>query len=337
MEGFARAVAAGLGVQGGAPAPSSPYADWIQAVVSDLQKNRGKSIVIAGDYQPPVVHALAHAMNQALGNVGTTVTYVEPIAANPTNHIESIKELARDIAAGSVDTLIIIGGNPVFDAPVDLNFRELIQKVPFTAHLSLYNDETSAYCKWHIPSTHYLESWGDARTYEGTVTIIQPLIEPLYQGAKSAHEMVAAIAGQTDKTAYDIVREFWQANITRFGQAAPAAQPGAASGATPVAQSRAAAAAGGAARAAQPAPDAAATPPGGPTTGTPAGGAPAGGTAPAATSGFDKAWRSAVHWGFIPNTAAKPRPVTPGGSLPAAAAGGNAPALEVVFRPDPSI
>ncbi|HXG63624.1 MAG TPA: TAT-variant-translocated molybdopterin oxidoreductase [Blastocatellia bacterium] len=344
VETVARAIAAGLGVQTGGPAPLTPHGDWVNAVVGDLQKNRGASIVIAGDQQPPVVHALAHAINQALGNVGNTVAYIEPVAANPVNQIESIKELARDIEAGAVDTLIILGGNPVYNAPADLNFRDLLQRVPFTAHLSLYNDETSAWCKWHIPAAHYLESWGDVRAYDGTVTIIQPLIRPLYQNLRSAYEVLAALTPQPERTGYDIVREFWMQNIATFGRTAqPAQQP----------VQTAAATAGGAAQASQtpqspltgqqqppatgprqqPRPEATALA-GGEQTG-PGSPSPAAPATPA--NGFEKAWRKALHDGFIPNTAARPKSVTFRGAIPPPPPSGNQQGLELVFRPDPSI
>src|SRR5207248_9199933 len=119
-------------------------------------------------------HALAAAMNQTLGNVGNTVIYTASLEANPVNQMESVRALVTDMNASAVDTLIIIGGNPVYNAPVDLNFRDALSKVKLRVHLSLYNDETSELCHWHIPEAHYLESWGDARAYDGTVTLMQP-------------------------------------------------------------------------------------------------------------------------------------------------------------------
>ncbi|MGH7429762.1 MAG: TAT-variant-translocated molybdopterin oxidoreductase, partial [Candidatus Methylomirabilaceae bacterium] len=183
IEGVARAVAQGLGVQGasgGAAIPSRVDAKWIAAVVRDLKRHRGSSIVVAGEPQPAAVHALAHAMNGLLGNVGSTVIYTDPIEANPVDHLESLRELAGEMEAGRVELLVILGGNPVFTAPADIPFAEHLSKVRVRVHLSLYDDETSARCDWHVPETHYLESWGDARAYDGTVTIVQPLIAPLY-------------------------------------------------------------------------------------------------------------------------------------------------------------
>ena len=216
IEGFARAVAAGLGARMGDTTGAQPYtahAEWISALVRDLQQHRGASIVIPGDEQSPVVHALAHAMNDALGNVGQTVFYTDPLAVNPVDQMQSLRELVGDIDAGRVDMLVMLGGNPVYNAPADLAFTlDRLNRVKLRIHLSLYKDETSAFSHWHIPEAHYLESWGDARAHDGTVMIIQPLIEPLYSG-RTAHEVLAVFStqqNQTGRTAYDIVRDYWR-------------------------------------------------------------------------------------------------------------------------------
>ncbi len=150
-------------------------------------------------------------MNARLGNVGKTVFYSDPVDANPVNQTESLKELAADIQAGKVDLLIILGGNPAYDAPADLNFTELLKsnKVPLRVHHGLYNNETAELCHWHINQAHELESWGDARAYDGTTSIIQPLIAPLYNG-KSAIEFVALLNGQVEANGYNLVRSYWQ-------------------------------------------------------------------------------------------------------------------------------
>src|SRR6185295_11279306 len=180
-------------------------------IVRDLQAHKGASIVIVGDEQPPEVHAAAHSMNAALGNVGQTVFYSDPIEANSVDQTQSLRELVGDIDAGKVDTLIIIGGNPAYNTPIDLrlDFNRLDKKVKLRAHLSLYNNETSDICHWHIPAAHYLESWGDTRTFDGTVTLVQPLIAPLYEG-RTAHEMLALFSDNYDKKPYEIVKEYWR-------------------------------------------------------------------------------------------------------------------------------
>ncbi len=212
MEAFARAVAQGLGLElDGADGPPLPpaHAKWVAALVRDLLQHRGSSLVVAGEYQPPIVHALAHAMNDFLGNVDRTVIYTDPVEANPLDHMESLRTLVRDMEAGVVDVLVILGGNPVFTASADLHFAERLAKVALRVHLSLYEDETSALCHWHVPAAHYLESWGDVRAYDGTATVLQPLIAPLYNG-KSAHEALAGILGQPDRSGHDIVRDYWK-------------------------------------------------------------------------------------------------------------------------------
>ena len=184
-------------------------------VFADLVRHRGAGVVIAGDHQPPAVHALVHRVNADLGNVGKTVFYTDPVDANPVNQIDSLKDLVADMNGGKVDLLVILGGNPVYDAPADLNFADALKsnKVPLRVHHGLYDNETSQLCHWHVDATHELEAWGDARAYDGTVSIIQPLIAPLYNG-KSALEFVALLSGQADATGYDLVRAYWQKQHT---------------------------------------------------------------------------------------------------------------------------
>ena len=214
IEAFARAVASGLGVQGAQPGPvEGAPADWISEVVKDLQAHRGASLVVPGEFQPPAIHALAHAMNQALGNAGNTIVYTDPVEANPVDDIASLRELVDDINTGQVDLLIIIGGNPVYSAPADLNFNlELLKKAKLRVHMGLYKDETAEICQWHIPQAHFLESWSDVRAYDGTVSIIQPLIAPLYYG-KTAHELLAAFSDRPEQTSHEIVRDYWRSQM----------------------------------------------------------------------------------------------------------------------------
>jgi molybdopterin-containing oxidoreductase family iron-sulfur binding subunit len=207
VEAFADTLAHSVGAKPGIFAPNP--VKWIFELARDLDQHRGTSLVIAGEQQPPAVHALAHAMNEVLGNVGKTVDYTPPAEANPQNALESLKELIADIQAGQVDTLFILGVNPVYNAPADLHFAEHLLKVKTRIQLSLYEDETADLCHWHVPEAHFLEAWGDARAYDGTVSIIQPLISPLYEG-KSAHEILAMLGGQAGSTSHDIVRSYWE-------------------------------------------------------------------------------------------------------------------------------
>ncbi|MDZ4859959.1 MAG: TAT-variant-translocated molybdopterin oxidoreductase, partial [Candidatus Hydrogenedentes bacterium] len=208
IETFARAIARKLGLEAPGAEPDAAHAKFVDAVAGDLQAHAGKSIIIAGDNQPPIVHAIVHAMNDALGNAGTTVLYTDSIEAEPVDQTESLRTLARDMEAGNVDTLFMIGVNPVYESPADLNFAAALQKVNHRIHMGVYQDETSDLCHWHIPEAHYLESWSDCRAYDGTVTFIQPMIAPLYSG-KTAHELLAALFGKGG-TSYDIVRQYWQ-------------------------------------------------------------------------------------------------------------------------------
>ena len=350
MEGFVRAVAGGLGVQlgaGGQGSGAGPYDWWAQAMVRDLQQSRGRSIIIPGDEQSPVIHALAHAMNAALGNVGKTVLYTDPVEAFPEDQTQSLRTLVADMNAGQVETLIILGGNPVYNAPADLKFGESLNKVALRVHLSLYKDETSELCHWHIPEAHYLESWGDTRGHDGTATIIQPLIAPLY-GGRSAHELLAVFSTQQDRTGYDLLRAYWSgqmksggasgARAQSAGQQSPAQTTGgptagtttasnsAATGATaPGGQSSNTATTGASSAVAQ------TTPPTGTTTTA----------AAAAPADFEKLWRKAVHDGFIPNTALPVKTVALKADWANQAAPPAPPAqadeLEIVFRADPTV
>src|SRR3984885_14553500 len=215
LEGLVRGLAAGFGSSGTATGGMGEPANFFAMLAQDLEAHQGSSVVIAGDQQPPAVHALAHAMNTKLGNVGKTVFYTDTVETNPANQAESLKDLAADMSSGKVDLLIILGGNPAYDAPADLNFADAMTsgKVPLRVHHGLYQNETAELCQWHVNQSHELEAWGDARAYDGTVSIIQPLIAPLYNG-KSAIEFVALLSGQTDANGYDLVRAYWQKQHT---------------------------------------------------------------------------------------------------------------------------
>jgi molybdopterin-containing oxidoreductase family iron-sulfur binding subunit len=211
VEQFAREVAARLNVPGATAGSSIPGVpdEWLNAVVQDLAASRGASLVIADPGQPPIVHALAHAINDALGNSGQTVVYLEPVEARPENQLTSLQALLADMRAGRVDTLVILGGNPAYSTPGPLAFAEQLSQVSLRVHLSEYYDETSFRCDWHVPAAHFLESWSDARAYDGTASIIQPLIEPLY-GGKTPHELLAVLQGQPGRSAFDILHAHWK-------------------------------------------------------------------------------------------------------------------------------
>ncbi len=211
IEQFARALATAVGVTASTSQLPAAAEAFVNAVAGDLRAHRGSSVVIAGDNQPPVVHALAHAINEALGNIGRTVVYTDPVSANTADSQESLRDLVSDMRGGKVDMLVILGGNPAYDAPADYAFSQALKetKVPLRIHLGLYQNETAELCHWHVNETHYLESWGDTRAYDGSVIIVQPLIAPLYNG-RSAHEFMALLSGQAEATGYEIVRSYWQ-------------------------------------------------------------------------------------------------------------------------------
>ena len=205
VELFARALAAKIGPGGAAAAPARAE-KFLNAVASDLLKHKGAGLVVAGAQQPAEVHAISHLLNELLGNAGATVYYTEPVEAHPVNHSESLGELCSDMAHGKVDLLLVLGVNPVYDAPHDWDFVAKLKKVATLVHLSPHYDETSEYAHWHIPETHFLETWGDARAFDGTYSVVQPLIAPLYR-AHSAFEVLAAFSDKPGATAYDAVRD----------------------------------------------------------------------------------------------------------------------------------
>lgn len=209
---LAYALASGLGIpglNGTAPALAEQATAFVAAAVADLRAAGGQGLVIAGESQPPEVHALAHAINVALGAVGTTVTYSDPVAVAPTNQLADLRTLADELKSGAVEVLIILDSNPVFTAPADLDFATAMAQARFSAVLNYYDDETAALSTWFVPAAHPLESWGDVRAFDGTTTIIQPLIEPLY-GGRTAHDLLAVMLGQSGQTDYAVVSSYWQ-------------------------------------------------------------------------------------------------------------------------------
>jgi MoCo/4Fe-4S cofactor protein with predicted Tat translocation signal len=202
---IARQVGVGIGTDKGAGAGSETRAGtWIQAVVQDLLAHRGRCLVICGEQQPPSVHALCLAMNSALGNFEKTIHFISP----PVPEIPAPEKLTRAMQGGEVDTLFILGGNPVYNFPADLDFAAALRKVRMPIHLAEAVDETSQICAWHLPQAHFLETWGDAVAFDGTASIQQPVCAPFY-GGKSALELLALLSDHPEKTAHMLIQDYW--------------------------------------------------------------------------------------------------------------------------------
>jgi molybdopterin-containing oxidoreductase family iron-sulfur binding subunit len=200
IAGFAQGLVHGAAPQG----LDSDQQKFFTSLVADLHQSSGKCVVIPGEQASPAVHAAAYALNASLGAVGKTVVYTETVNPIPSEQVADLKSLVADMNAGKVQWLVMLGVNPIYSAPADLNFLDAFNKVPNTVHLGNHVDETGVISLWHINKTHYLESWSDARAYDGTISIIQPMIAPLYDG-KSAHDVFQSVLPNPQLSAYDVV------------------------------------------------------------------------------------------------------------------------------------
>ncbi len=285
IQGVAMALAAktlerlgGAGDMGGAlaRADAGAHAEWVDAAAEDLAAHKGAAVVLVGESQAPGVHALFHAVNAALGAVGGVATYRARSDEESASSLESITTLAKAMEGGRVDTLVVVGCNPVFDAPADLEFGVRYAKVPTTVRLGASVDETGALSTWHVNRAHFLETWGDVVAADGTPSVIQPTIAPLF-GGKSELEFLAAIVKDEAADGYAIVRRTWRDRLGGDG------------------------------------------------------------------AGFEKAWRRALHDGFLPGSPAKSAARINPGAIGAAVAALRAPAssegglLEAVFVGDPRL
>ena len=310
IAGFAQALANG----GSGSFSNSDAPAFLSALAADLKASGGKCVVIPGEQAAPAVHMAAYKLNQQLGAVGKTVVYTETVNPMPSEQLSDLKNLVGDIHAGKVQWLVVLGANPIYNAPADLEFETAYNAVPNTVHLGNQYDETGRLSTWHINKAHYLESWSDARAYDGTLSIVQPMIEPLY-GGHSAHEILQGLLDNPQLSAYDLVLANFAANSKGSGAAAPTRFATPAISTNPVAPAEGN---GGG----NPAPPVAAS------AQSPAAPAPTG----------EAAWRKALHDGFVTGTAFTASSKTPsgGGSLPASAAPA-ASGLEILFRNDPSL
>jgi MoCo/4Fe-4S cofactor protein with predicted Tat translocation signal len=227
IDQFANALA------GGNSTLSNPEAQkFLSVVMADIKKSGGRFAVVVGPGSSQAAHAAALTLNAAQGAVGKTVFYTETVAPMPSEHAADIKALVADMNAGKVQWLVMLGVNPLYNAPADLNFEDAFNKVPNSVHLGSHVDETGFYSTWHINKAHYLESWTDARAYDGTISIVQPMIEPLYAG-KSAHDVFQTLLDPS-VSAYNVVLTNAKTYLTGGGAAASgAAAPSAAAAGSP--------------------------------------------------------------------------------------------------------
>ncbi|MCA9162759.1 MAG: TAT-variant-translocated molybdopterin oxidoreductase [Planctomycetales bacterium] len=237
MEQLLLALASRLDVNSGdevGTVPAEVPIEWFEALVDDLIRYRfgdgeSSALIVVGYNHPPHVHALAQAINAKLGAIGTTVTYIQPVVGttatstdsqgnasddeallvSPFSQLDSLRQLKEAMKQGEVDTLLVLSSNPVLTAPADWDFTDAISRVPYRMHLGMYADETAELCHWHIPESHYLECWSDVRARNGLVSIIQPLIAPLYD-TWSPHQVVAELLGQANDSPYEQLRSAWR-------------------------------------------------------------------------------------------------------------------------------
>ena len=224
IEGIALAVLAQLGktvpalsrfASVAGPNLSAETARWVKAVAKDLAGKAGHSLVVAGERQTPLTHAVAHAINASLGNIGTTVRFTEPVvdtSAGPA----ALQPLLEELRAGRVDTLVITANNPVFSAPGDAALGAALKRTPNVVYLGQYDDETGQVANWFIPAAHPFETWGDVRALDGTVSIVQPLISPLYNGLTEI-QVLQAFLDRGELRPYDAVRATWKGQGTERG------------------------------------------------------------------------------------------------------------------------
>jgi len=206
MRNVALRIARALGAPGDAGELPDHAGRFADAVAKDLAASKGRAIVLAGDTQPAEVHALCHWINAELA---APVDAIPPVDVNDKGHGQSLDEFAGDLRAGRAETLIIMGANPAYAAPGALALGPLIARAPFSAHLALSDNETAQRCQWRLPMSHMLESWSDLRAIDGTASIVQPLIRPLYD-TRSAHHLIGLLSGDLSADPYRLVRETWQ-------------------------------------------------------------------------------------------------------------------------------
>ncbi len=211
---FAAALGAEFGIGPGSDTSfSEKEQQYVAEIARDLRAAGGQGILVAGETQPPAVHALCMAINDQIGSIGATVQLLDPGPDTQPAQSGALATLAEDMRSGQMDAVIMLGVNPVYDAPATLDFEAALKSVSTSVHLGLHVDETARACQWHVPQAHYLETWSDGRAYDGTASLIQPLIAPLYDDATSEIELVNVLATGVDAAGYDLVREQWRERL----------------------------------------------------------------------------------------------------------------------------
>jgi molybdopterin-containing oxidoreductase family iron-sulfur binding subunit len=206
-------IAGALGAApGGATAQDAGSMRWEAAVAKALRDAQGRALIVAGPTLSPASRALVHLLNQRLGAEEGALAWIEPVAPGAPAHGPALAELAADMHAGRIDTLLMLDTNPVYTAPPALDFARALRRVPLSAHLGLYRDETARQAGWHLPLAHCYEAWSDARAHDGTASIVQPMIAPLY-GGRSAHALLALALGEGSRDGHALVRASWQAAL----------------------------------------------------------------------------------------------------------------------------
>jgi MoCo/4Fe-4S cofactor protein with predicted Tat translocation signal len=207
----ALASATGVSVGGGDAFASDPF---VQEMARDLTQAGTNGLVVVGEGQGADIHAIAAAINNAIGAVGNTVSYLDAVDSMAAPVVTDLASFAQQASAGDFDAVFILNCNPVFDAPSDIDLTSALSGVPVSMHVGMHVDETAKACNWHVPAAHFLEAWGDGRSFDGTMSIVQPLIAPLYEDAKSDIEVLSVLANRSSESGYDLVRKTWESLVS---------------------------------------------------------------------------------------------------------------------------
>lgn len=212
------ALAAALGAEDETATVPDEARAWAAGMAAELRAHPGRGLIAVGAHLPPAYQALGLRLNAMLGNLGTCMRLSEPVQAGLDDGDRSLAGLARDMQAGTVETLFVLEANPAYTAPRELGFAQAMNQVPFVVHAGLSDDETAARSHWHLALGQALDSWGDLRSVDGTATIVQPLVRPFYS-VRGAPELLAMLGGDPDPDGRAIVQATWRAAWGLDGEA----------------------------------------------------------------------------------------------------------------------